>query len=138
MLEGFQEKVAHAPAASTVHSGGHFFPLSRGPTLSPRPLSSGWTRYAFSFWSQNHACCWSQAVRVYGVADCLIAYLQAFLWLPNAQIPSQPARPPPAQAAEELGETPQQVAPGHRRVPGPKDAGPASMHSLNRAQATPA
>lgn len=46
---GFPEEVACMPTAFTVHSGGRFFPLSRGPPLSPGPLSRA--RQGMSFLS---------------------------------------------------------------------------------------
>lgn len=51
MLEGFPEEVACTPTISTVHSGGHFVPLSGGSTHFSGSLSLGWTRHDFSLCS---------------------------------------------------------------------------------------
>lgn len=119
-LEGFPEEMARTPAASTVHSGGHFFPLSGGPTHAPGYLSSGWTRQDFSLWSQNYAFCCPTLSRC---RDGGLASLTILSVAPKGWNPISVSQPALCSGCYEVNKAGQKVARRHHCVPCPHPEG---------------
>lgn len=103
MQGGFPEEMACTPTAFTVHSGGHFFPLNRGPPLSPGPLSRARPDMSFLSGLRTMHSAALACQRVWGGELPLFTNFSVAPKCWNPQFPG----PPSAQPVAELKETPQ-------------------------------